>query len=148
MANVALERNPACAKHCQRDKQIDGIYLSKSFFIEPPAGGDGTSMVSLIPTAYLDEADEQAIADINEGRENCTGAVHVATGKQRRFLGPKMIWLCSDMPLPAGATVIPPESEAPGFLQTVSEVVREHPGGFIPAALDLVLDRGEFSKKE
>jgi hypothetical protein len=40
------------------------------------------------------------------------------------------------------------EGRAPGFLQTVREVIREHPGGFIPAALALVLSRGEFTKKE
>ncbi len=39
------------------------------------------------------------------------------------------------------------DNQPPGFLQTVAEVIREHPGGFISAALDLVLGRGKFTKE-
>jgi len=40
-----------------------------------------------------------------------------------------------------------PSQQPAGFLQTVAEVIREHPGGFISAALDLVLGRGKFTKE-
>ncbi|MGA2911524.1 MAG: hypothetical protein ABSE17_02710 [Candidatus Levyibacteriota bacterium] len=38
--------------------------------------------------------------------------------------------------------------QAPGFLQTVSEVIRDYPFGFYSALSDLVRGRGEFAKKE
>ena len=41
-----------------------------------------------------------------------------------------------------------PVRQAPGFAQTILEVVREYPFGFYSALLDLVLGRGEFADKK
>lgn len=40
----------------------------------------------------------------------------------------------------------PPQSQPPGFLQTVSEVYKEHPTGFLPVVINYILRRGEFTK--
>lgn len=39
--------------------------------------------------------------------------------------------------------------QAPGFLETVREVARQNPSGFLSAVfIDLPLGRGDFAKKE
>jgi hypothetical protein len=146
MANTP-DTNPACAQHCKRDDLINGIRYSKIFLAVQLPAGDGFFM-GPPPIPYLNAEDLRGIDEINKGRESCTGPVQVATGRERRFRGPEIIWQCGDMPLPAGASIVTPGSEVPGFLQTVSEVVREHPDGFIPAAINLVFGRGESPRKE
>lgn len=156
MATVTTERNPACAEHCQRDRQIDMIYLRKGLLEGMPPAGDGQYMALSLPLP-LNPDERQAIEDINKGRENCTGPIQVATGRETGIFRkrPEIIWQCSDMPLPPGSTIAPartaetPTERAPGFLQTVGEVIRQNPSGFVSAVLvDLPLGRGDFAKKE
>jgi hypothetical protein len=45
-------------------------------------------------------------------------------------------------------TAVPKREPAPGFLQTIREVIREHPGGFYDAVVDLALGKGEFAALE